>query len=297
MAHIVSEKEELWDSNKVRTILQKYEYCGAQIHNKHTRIKVGHSNIRKVSKHEQIILEDMQEAIISKEDYYKAQSIYYTTGERSFRNTDEYALKGKIRCGNCNLALVHRTNLYQPVFFCNHTLMAGSHSTCCKDQYNESHINHIVYTMLKNQLQLLISLGDRMEEQQSARPGTYSQRKKQIEKQIAIKRSDRIRKYEAYADNMISLDRYKKYKDKITTEIENLQKELEELRQAHEEEDSLISRADQFKEHSQTVFSGDKLTRDMVVQFIDTVYVYDKNHIEVRFRFHDLVEELAGKLG
>jgi len=88
----------------------------------------------------------------------------------------------------------------------------------------------------------------------------------------------------------------KKYKDKITTEIENLQKELEELRQAHEEEDSLISRADQFKEHSQTVFSGDKLTRDMVVQFIDTVYVYDKNHIEVRFLFHDLVEELAGKL-
>ena len=27
-----------------------------------------------------------------------------------------------------------------------------------------------------------------------------------------------------------------------------------------------------------------------------TVYVYDKNHIEVRFLFHDLVEELAGKL-
>lgn len=59
----VTEEESLWDVGMVRRIIQNYSYTGAVIQGKREQIAVGSKFTRKVPKQEQVIIENVNEAI------------------------------------------------------------------------------------------------------------------------------------------------------------------------------------------------------------------------------------------
>lgn len=103
----VPDAESLWTIDMVRIILRRYEYTGALVHNRREKVQVGMSITRAVPESQRYITENAHDAIVSREEYDSAQAAIMFMNKSRFRIDVDYPLKGKIRCGVCNLAMAY----------------------------------------------------------------------------------------------------------------------------------------------------------------------------------------------
>ena len=61
-----------------------------------------------------------------------------------------FALKGKICCGNCNRQLRHERQYGEMVFYCGYKRSAGKFSKCYGGYYREYSVNAKVARAIKN---------------------------------------------------------------------------------------------------------------------------------------------------
>ena len=94
----------LWDSTRVWKILTAYVYTGAMVLGKSQRLISGKSISRTVPKGQQYITEGTHEAIVSREEFEKAQLVINNRNKVVMGSVD-FPLKGKVRCGNCRRAM------------------------------------------------------------------------------------------------------------------------------------------------------------------------------------------------
>lgn len=289
------DNEILWNTAIVLAILKRYEYTGAFVHNKRTKTRPTSKSTRRVPESEWIITDDKHDAIITKEEYYKAQGVIRKQRKHRFTEPINFGLKGKIKCGNCHLALAYQVNLYEPVFYCMHAMKTGSASSCCTDQYVERSVEDAVFAALCQQMKLFMALHSKMLEEQNNNPVDVGRKIRNLRRRIDVKCTERIRGYEAFADGHIRKDEYMKKKGTLTEEIKKLEDEMDQLTKSSQEEVAFIDDMTSLGDLARIIKGKDKLTQEMIDNFIDMVYVYDAKHIEVKYKFSDLLQKAIEK--
>jgi len=292
---IVPDHEALWDTGKVRWILGKYEYTGAFVQNYREKVQVGSTITRKVPEHERIVIEDGHDAIVTKEEFEAAQDAIRFVKKPEYKMAGSYLLRGKVRCGNCGLIMAHHELAYDGTFYCGHKLKSGSQSDCCEEYISEKSIEHNVYNALRRQLHQIQMLRVQTLEPGKVHSEDSKRMGKTIRSEIEARQAERVRQYVAYAEGLISLEKYQAVKDELTREIEELQDQEERLRELKHGTGELKKKSQQLFDELVPALESDKLTQQMVDSFIDTVYVYDADKIEVVFTFEDLVKRMIEK--
>ena len=285
-----AESELLWSTTKIRDVLQRYEYTGAFVHNRRVIIRPGSNSSRKTSHSELIIIEDAHDAIISKETFYKAQEIFQKQRQHSVRVPNTYLLKGKVRCGNCRLALAYQSNLYDPIFYCPHALNTGDSCNCCKDYYSERRIEEVVLAAVQEQMKVVKHLYESAGKTGAHRRIDCTKRIKALKRLCEIKREDITNLYISYAEGFISLDSFNERKGRKTSEIKELEEELARLNADKIQETEKRDEINGLYRMADSILAEDKLTEEMVKNLVNMIYVYDPDHIEVELAFSDLVE-------
>ena len=204
-----------------------------------------------------------------------------------------YTLKGKIKCGCCGLSLAYHPLIYDSTFCCPHGISAGDASNCYKGSYSERDIERAVFKTLCQKLKEFVILQDSEEKAYRDRNKELRNRIREIRKRIEILQMERIRVYEAFADGHISRDIYIKKKEKMTYETDQLKKEANTLAREADDADESRGQINEIVRIAECVMAEDGLTRETADRFIDTVYVHDPSHIEVKFIFEDLIENTA----
>lgn len=96
--------------------------------------------------------------------------------------------------------------------------------------------------------------------------------------------------YEAYIDELISIDEYKSYTEKYNRELQDLEKQIKAL----EEEKKNAYKVDQEYKQWVNTFSEyanvDTLTRAIVVELIERIDVYNDGSIKIHYRFKNPYE-------
>ena len=118
---------------------------------------------------------------------------------------------------------------------------------------------------------------------------------RRMERDIETYKAERIRQYEAYAEGVISRETYLTKKEELTDKIDSLQTALDRLRSLVEEDTAMTDAVSTINEKAEQSMAHDTLTKEMADAFIETVYVYDEQTIEVEFTFDDLLLEAAKK--
>lgn len=158
----------LWDSSRVWKILTAYVYTGAMVLGKSQRLISGKKIIRIVPKGQQYITEGTHEAIVSREEFEKAQLVIRNNGHRVVMGSVDFPLKGKIRCGNCRRVLGYDYKQASPIFWCREGMELIGQTQCSSEIYQASDIENAVFQALKKELSLLDSLySDIKKEEQS----------------------------------------------------------------------------------------------------------------------------------
>lgn len=289
---VVSDEEWIWDTCKVWRIIKTYSYTGAIVHGQTSGVRVGGKERRNVPERDQFIVDGVHEPIVSVEEFETAQAAVRKINKNYIRQDRGEALTGKVRCGNCRLTLAYQ-NVTEVVLVCSHRVSSGNKSSCSGARYDAKCIEGQVWFALRKQLELFESVAKLAEKTKETQQTDLASEQRNLQKTIENIKAERVRAYENYASGHLSKDAYILRKGELSEEIDKLNMRLAFLHGETTSEDDIFREVSEIREKTEQTMVFEKLTRAAVQTFIDVVYVYDIEHIEIKFVFDDVIERVA----
>lgn len=287
----VTDEEWMWDGRKVWCVLKNYEYTGALIHGKTSAIAVGSKSRRNNKPSDWYVTEGAFEGIVTKEEFENAQAVIIPAKMNKMRQDTGFSLRGKVRCGNCHLLMAYDGN-GTPTLTCAHSVSSGKKSTCDKTRHEAKRIEGIVHYQLCNQLRAIHKLGSEFQKYRKEKNGDIQAQKKKMEHELEVLKEEKIRQYEAYASGVLTKEVYIHKKEVLTGKIQKQDERYKKVCDLIGADDKLSSDVQWIEDKAKKINVYDKLTREAVNIFIDTVYLYDPQRIEIIFVFENILQEL-----
>ena len=234
-------------------------------------------------------------AIVTRDEYYQAQKAIRNVTPIQYKVGDDFALKGKICCENCNRQLRHERQYGEMVFYCGYKRSAGKFSKCYGGYYREYSVNAKVARAIKTVFYALDVVNQGMQEKQSITVRCVDI--EDLEKQAEAIRVEQIKLYESYADGVLRRDVYIEKKKTLSEKLAALQdsirteKEEQECADALDEEIRALT-----KQASEKTYIGG-LTKECVDAFVSMVYLYDDQTMKIEFNCEDVIRRALEKYG
>lgn len=289
----------LWDSSRVWKILTAYVYTGAMVLGKTKTLISGKSIIRTVPKGQRYITEGTHEAIVSREEFEKAQLVIKSNSHKVLMGGVDFPLKGKVRCGNCRRVMAHNFKQVVPTFWCREGLELVGQTQCTSEIFQVSDIESAVFQALKRELSLLDSLyGDIQKEEQDLKEAhkKANRRKTLMEQELKNLKGEKMRMYEEYAAGTLPLDTYKQKKQECDRRISEVQEQIEQSKAEESVQSVVPGTMRAAAEQAENFLNGTRLTAGMVSAFIENVFVYGDGRIVVRFKYEQSIQDAARAL-
>lgn len=290
--------DRIWNASKIWRILKEYAYTGAMVLGRRRVILSGTNIVREVPFEKQYITEGTHEAIVTHDEYYKAQEVIRQTRKREFVSKNDYPLSQKIRCAHCHRVMQQNFHTSDPVVWCRDGRTMPEFSGCGSDAYSIKQIELITFNALRHMLFILKVIYQGIKEVDKNRVQWTNQLEKlqhKAEHEVTLLKGERARLYEEYAGGKIHLEQYRQRKKEINDKIAAIQVSLAQ-KAAEQPEDIIPVNVRQIVRAAEDFRREDCLTKNAVTAFIDAVYISEGAHIEVRFRFQDQIEQVMKKL-
>lgn len=282
-----------WTHSMVHRTLNKLAYTGASVG--HVR-KIAAPLSRKTklqSMEDWIVVEGVNEPIVSREEYDLAQAVMNKQPNRK-KTQIMYPLKSLVRCGNCGRAMTRRKSSGK--FYCSYGTYDEDSDCDSSKSYSEKELETLVY----NAIQMFLQVVDT----KKTPDGFRSKQKTAIREQVDLlseiqKEAGRLRKqklklYEQYTSGELSKDAYlreKKSCDKKISEAEvqaaALEKQIAELEVLAEPETT------EFEKTCASFQNADALSYELAHAFVDAVYVYPDGQREIAWKFKDISDSAS----
>ena len=289
----------LWDSSRVWKILTAYVYTGAMVLGKTKTLISGKSIVRTVPKGQQFITEGTHEAIVSREEFEKAQLVIKSNSHKVLMGSVDFPLKGKVRCGNCRRVMAHNFKQVVPTFWCREGLELVGQTQCTSEIFQVSDIESAVFQALKKELSLLDSLyGDIQKEEQDLKEASKkaSRRKTLMEQELKNLKGEKMRMYEEYAAGTLPLDTYKQKKQECDRRISEVEEKIELEKGVESTRSAVPGTVRAAAEQAENFLHSTRLTAGMVSAFIENVFVHDGGRIVVRFKYEQSIQDTVKAL-
>ena len=294
------------DTKKYRRSSDKLNWSHAMIHRTLTRLvytgcAVGHERrivaplSRKTVKQDvekQFIVENMHEAIVSREEYDLAQAVIRKTG-RSPAKSSNYPLRSLVRCGNCGRCMTFLKN--KKGFRCAYGRTDKNSACSSETVYTAADIEQRIYNAI---MLFLKAEGEKCDLSSKL----LKKKKTEIEKNMDAltdfqKQGEKLKKqklksYEQYSTDTITKLAYLEEKRVIDEKLRAIDDSISSTEQriadleSMEESEPQTSQLDRF-------LNEPSLTYDMAHAFVEAVYIYPDGTTEICWKFKDFIESNA----
>lgn len=280
------------DADEDHVALQFHEHKG-DVRTKDAGYPIG-TFVRKQALREKLEV-NAHAAIVTKDEYYQAQKAIRNVTPIQYKVGDEFALKGKICCGNCNRQLRHERQYGEMVFYCGYKRSAGKFSKCYGGYYREYSVNAKVARAIKTVFYALDMVNQGMQEKQSITVRCVDI--EDLEKQAEAIRVEQIKLYESYADGVLLRDAYIEKKKALSEKLAALQDSIRTEKEEQECADELDEEIRALtKQASEKTYIGG-LTKECVDAFVSMVYLYDDQTMKIEFNCEDVIRRALEKYG
>ena len=284
-------KNPLWSEKTVGEILKNQMYCGDMVQGRY-RIKSYKVHIQeKVPEEEWFIKENTHEPINDRETIEKVQRLLQKDTRTSPKNDTLYLFSGFLRCADCEKAMI-RSEVKKYVYYYCSTYKRRYKKACTKHSIQHNRLEVAILFAIQQYVYLAIDY-TKIIEQINRAPIIKSQDKKLME---AISKKERelakvIRSkqavYQDWKDNEISQTDYRRMREdyeaqekEITTTIKKLQNERAEQENGVDTENPFLVA---FRKYENVT----TLSRDILIDLVDSITVYEGGNISIVLRFAD----------
>lgn len=290
-----------WSYSTINSLLHREMYVGNMVQGtKHQRMR---SKQKKMAKEDWIIVEDTHEPIIDKETWEKAQSLLHKRTRELDLETNKNIFAGFVKCGDCGRAMAK--NMWRRADGSKtYSLYCGTYKRNGK-QYCTPHtlpmavLEQIVLEDLKTLVQ---NVGD-LRELVSAQHLSASKIKRVADTEISKIRSEleRVKRlkqsvYEDYKEELITKEEFLSYREDYQKKEELYSKQIEALEE--KKSDSITD--DVFDtpwlKRLLELKDIEKLDREIVVEMISEIKVYENRKIKITYNFSNELEHLFSSI-
>lgn len=294
----------LWPDSSVKRILKNRIYTGDMVQNK-TKIKSYKVQVCiNVSEEDWVIVPDTHEAIIPKEQFETVQQLLRRDTRAAPGTSHVSIFGGYIRCADCHRAMAKKTAA-QPYkkyyYYVCQTFRKGDRAACTKHTIREEKLYQAVLTTIQAQIQLAVSIDGVLQElrkndlraHRSSRLDTMLEGKKQEHARVS---QLKMELYPDWKSGILSKSEYLSLKEKFDCQLEQIEHAIakieEEIRQYHD----TANLDNQFIKHFLKYRNITELTREVIVELIEMIYVHEGGTITIEFKFQDEYQRLLDLL-
>lgn len=291
----------VWDPNSIKRILTRKTYYGAYVGHMVEVTEVGGKYGRLVPEEEQIVIEGMHEPIISKEEFLEARSKLIKTG-RVVTGKLSYPLRGKVRCGTCRRVcrrmLKNPTKDPHQAYLCKYSRRQFGEYKCTLDDIDEKELEGIVWEAIRKMISLSDAAQKRIMEGLKKSERDQAVLEKLLDKAKKVKskvETERLDLTEQFLLDKMTREEYQREKEQMDFRISQEEEKIVEIEKRLDDlKTGLNKDAERDMERIREYVGAEELTEELVGALVDKVLFYDKEHIEICWRFSDEFLELVG---
>lgn len=287
----------MWTPSSVARILQDQLYIGVMRQGRQKVISYKVHKRASVPENEWFIVENAIPAIIDKEVFQAAQELHKRDTRTAPGKQNVYLFSGFIRCADCGRSMARQSSKNLVYYRCR-THRDKSKDLCTKHSIRLSVLERAVLVAVQKQIELVESMAEIIEEINSA-PVVHTesirlnalleQRTKELNKVTGV--LDDL--YMDWKNGDITRDQYRRMKGRFEEQsqqlqetIEHLQNECEILAQGVDTDDPYLAT---FLKHRNI----ECLSRGLLVELVNAVYVHEDKSIDIEFNFADQYRRIA----
>jgi DNA invertase Pin-like site-specific DNA recombinase len=284
-----------WTQDTVNRILSDEKYTGTMVQHRTFTKDFKRKEIALVSEEDWIKVPGTHEAIITREEFEAARRLHRAVPKNRSKPGNPALFSGILKCGDCLHAMIRHTEAYRDSRY--HSYQCRVHkkdnSRCHANRIYENVLETIV---LEDLNKVIAEAGDLKQVLSRDKEGKSSRgERRTVESWMAVKQEELCRlkaleegTMEKWLLGKLSDSEYEQLKSKYLSEQETARNELLAMESsAQKQEDSPLCL---WIEALQKKGYVDKLTREMVVEAIETIYLYHDNRIIINYKFS---EEMA----
>ena len=291
------------DTKKYRNASDKLNWTHAMIYRTltkqvYTGCAVGHERrivaplSRKTAKQDiekQFVVENMHEAIVSREEYDLAQAAIRKTG-RSPAKASNYPLRSLIRCGNCGRCMTFLKS--KKGFFCSYGRTDRNSACPTEPIYTATDIEQRIYDAIMLFLSAEVEkcdLSNKLLKKKKTEIQKNMDALTDFQKQREKLKKQKLKSYEQYSTGATTKQAYLGEKRTIDEKLRAIGDSISETEQRITDLESM-EESEQQKSQDDRFLNEPSLTYDMAHAFVDAVYVYPDGTNEICWKFKDFTE-------
>ncbi len=286
----------MWGYSAVKRILQNRMYCGDLVQGvmRVTSYKV--KKLQRVPEDEWMVCENHHEGIVDRETFYKVQRIFDTDTRMTQEQGRITMLGGFMRCADCGRAMNRHKNVHSygtyHYFVCS-TYKKVSKNVCSRHSIRADYVENAVLEAIQAQVAMAVKIDEvfrELEKNEKTKTNTVMLDGLLTGKEREIEKLSRIKEdlYMDWKSNILSKEEFISMKQRYTEDIERMQDEVLTLREEIKKQSDMKNfRCNNFVESFKKHQNIEYLTREVLLELVDTIYVHEGKKITIKFRFRD----------
>ncbi len=288
----------MWAACMIHSILTNPTYTGdlAQGRSRVKSYKV--HQIEAVPEEEWVRVADTHEAIIQKDNFEKVQSLLKRDTRTSPKGREVHLFSGFLKCADCGKAVTRSVGNHDNVYYVCSTYKTRSKTACSMHTIKHNRLEAAVLFAIQQQVYLAVSYSEVIARINSA-PVKKSQsirlddliaaKERELAKVTRYKQS----LYQDWKDGEITQQEYRAMKADYDRQAESLSDVLHRLTAERAEMANGVN-----NEHPALVAfmkyqNIETLSREILVELVDHIKIYENGNISVRFKFSDELRRIA----
>lgn len=287
----------MWSTGIVGHILTNPIYTGDLVQGRRQVKSYKVHQIVDVPEEDWVVVPDTHDAIVSKPDFEKVQGLLKRDTRTAPKGRELHLFSGFLKCADCGKA-VTRSLSGKHVYYACSTYKSRSKTACTMHGIKHNRLEAAVLFAIQQQVHLAVSYSAiiarinsaPIKKSESARLNDLiSVKERELAKISRYKQSI----YQDWKDGALSRQEYMDMKADYDRKAEELSAVLNRLSAEREQMKNGVD-----NEHPALVAfmryqNIDALSRDILIELVDQITVYENGNIKVRFKFADELRRIA----
>lgn len=301
-ANLQTKKQAIWSAVAITRILTNESYTGTLIQGKVTtpNYKVKKTVIK--DEEDWVVIPNAFEAIITKEQFDMVQEILKKDTRVAPDKKSVYLFSGIAVCGDCGRQMSRKVSTVSGKKYVYYMCSANKkEGVCSSHRIREDELEKAVVTYLNSYIDELENIQHFLEfidklPYQEVNVKRLNMRIVQLEEDAQKYEKLKVSVYEDLKDELISKEEYISMKQEFE---KRRRASLDSIAQIKIEIETLASRNGKHHEWIESFIANkgiEKLERNVVVELIDYIRIYEDKRIEIVFRYADNYKEILNQI-
>ena len=298
--HPAGQLDSAWPDSSVKRVLKNRLYVGDMVQNKNRTKSYKVQVSVAVPEENWVIVPNTHAAIIDREKFETVQQLLMRDTRTSPGINHVSIFAGYIRCADC-LRAMGKKSVAQSYgkyhYYVCQTFRKAGRNLCTKHTIREKQLYDAVLATIQSQIDLAVSMDQLVNDLKSQ--NVRAAKSSRLEKMLQLKEEEyekvsrcRIDLYPDWKAGILSRDEYLSLKAKIGEQLEqieiaiaNIKEEISKYQSAPVSENKFISSFLRYR-------NIQVLTREVIVELIEMIYVHEGGTITIQFKYQDEYQRL-----